>query len=506
MAGLATHYETNAAFTEFCFFLRGNPNPRGVRLPRNADLPDSFLQARATSPDFVRAYWSDGNPITAYDFVYSWRRFMNPRTAAPFAFQLTLVKNGNEVLEGKSRPEELGVHAADEFTFVVDLRSSTPLFLEFITGKYRAVPMHAVEAARKQGAESTWTEPSHIVTSGPFELTEHRPYERIVLTRNPRYYDASLVGLDELTFLPVVNGTTVMNLYKTGEAAVTPGAVLPPLFAPVLSRKKDYHSTPAFATRAPSINIRRAPFDKVLLRYALNMAMDKKAVAAFYGPSYVPARSFTAPSAGYRTPASLKIDVDGRQYDVLSFDVDGARSLLARAGFPGGVAPSRRPLQVPYHFPILTGARPQAEIIEQQWLHNLNVGVKLVGREFNVHVRMVLERDYTGIADNAEWPQFLDPYGFLGNFPSDEKRNPSGWSDPGYAAELDAANGILNRSERMRKLAVCEMRLLNAMPFLPLFHYANDFLCKPFVRGLGRLHGDMRTFKYAWIDTNWRPR
>ena len=108
--------------------------------------------------------------------------------------------------------------------------------------------------------------------------------ERLVLVRNPRYYDASLVGLDELTFLPVVDGTTVMNLYKTGEAAVTPGAGLPSLFAPVLSRKKDFHSQPTFGTSVLCANMRRAPFDNHLLRYALNMATEKQALADFCGP------------------------------------------------------------------------------------------------------------------------------------------------------------------------------------------------------------------------------
>src|SRR6266545_3108455 len=175
---------------------------------------------------------------------------------------------------------------------------------------------------------ATWTEPSHIVTSGAFTLREYRPYERIVLMRNPHYYDASLVELDELTFLPVVDGTAVMNLYKTGEAALTAGSGLSPLFTPVLSRKRDYHSTPAFATRLPSINMRRAPFDNVLLRYALNMAVDKRVVADLYGPDYLPARSLIAPIPGYTRPDSLIIDVDGRLYDVLAFDVEGARSLL----------------------------------------------------------------------------------------------------------------------------------------------------------------------------------
>jgi ABC-type oligopeptide transport system substrate-binding subunit len=505
MAALATHYEANADFTQFRFYLRGHPAPRGVRLPSSADLPYKFLQGRRTSPDSVRAYWSDGNPITAYDFVYSWRRFVNPQTAAWFAFQLIILRNAQDVLSGKRPPTELGVHAPDEFTFVVNLRSSTPFFLEFITSYlYSAVPRQAVEAARQRNAESTWTEPSHMVTSGAFTLRDYRPYERIVLGRNPHYYDAPLVSLEELVFLPVVDGTTVMNLYKAGEAVVTPGLGLSPLFVPVLSRKKDFHSAPAFATIGPCISTRRAPFDNVLLRYALNMATDKKALTDFLGPGYVPARSLIAPLPEYPRPDSLNIDVDGRSYDVLSFDVVGARSLLAKAGFVAGIGHDGNRLEVPYHFPILPDSR-KAEIVQQQWLHYLSVRVKLVPREFNVHWRMVLEADYSGVADYAVFPLYLDPNGFLDQFPSDARSNPSGWSDPGYVSELGRANAILSRPDRLRRLAACEKWLLEAMPFLPFHHSAYIFLCKPFVRGIGSHPCDVRAFKYASIDTNWRP-
>jgi ABC-type oligopeptide transport system substrate-binding subunit len=505
MAALATHYEANSDFTQFRFYLRGHPAPRGVRLPSSADLPPTYLRGRRPSPDFVRAYWSDGSPITAYDFVYSWRRFVNPQTAAWFAFQLIILRNAQEVLSGKRPPAELGVHAPDEFTFVVDLRSSTPFFLELITSYlYSPVPMQAVEAARKRNADSTWTKPSHIVTSGAFTLREYRPYERIVLVRNPRYYDASLVSLDELIFLPVVDGTTVMNLYKAGDAMLTPGLGLPPIFAPVLSHKKDFHSAAAFGTMFPCISTRRLPFDNVLLRYALNMATEKKALTDFLGPGYQPARSLIAPLPGYTRPDSLDIDVDGRSYNVLSFDVEGARCLLAKAGFPGGLGHGGNRLEVPYHLPILPDSR-KAEIVQQQWLHYLNIRVKLVPREFNVHWRMVLKADYSGIADYAVFPLYLDPNGFLDQFPSDSSGNPSGWSDSGYVSELATANAILSRTERLKRLATCEKRLLEAMPFLPFFHSAFAFLCKPFVRGIASHLFDVRAFKYVWIDTHWRP-
>ena len=361
-----------------------------------------------------------------------------------------------------------------------------------------------MEAARRRNAESTWTEPSHIVTSGPFTLQDYRRYERIVLVRNPRYYDASLVGLEELTFLPVVDGTTVINLYKAGDAAVTPGISLSPLYTPVLSRKKDYHSGPGFGTVFPCISTRRAPFDSVLLRYALNMATEKKVLADFLGPGWVPARSLIAPLPQYPQPGSLKIEVDGRVYDVLSFDVEGARSLLAKAGFPGGIGHVGSRLEVSYHFPMLPEARPKAEIVQQQWLRALNIGVKLVAREFNVHWRMVLEADYTGVADYAVLPLYLDPNGFLDQFASGSSGNPSGWTDQDYALELETANAVLSRTERLKKLAVCEKHLLAAMPFLPLLHHAWGYLCKPFIRGLTSHLFDVRAFKYVWIDTNWR--
>jgi oligopeptide transport system substrate-binding protein len=287
---------------------------------------------------------------------------------------------------------------------------------------------------------------------------------------------------------------------------LTPGIGLPPLFSPIVSRKKDYHAGRAFGTFFSCISTHRAPFDNVLLRYALNMATDKKVLAEFMGPGYEPARSLVSALAQYPQPKSLNINVDGTFYEVMGFGVAGARSLLAKAGFPGGIGSDGRRLEVTYHFPATADSRPRAEILQQQWLQNLNLQVKLIAREFNVHSRMVDQADYTGLADSFAFPLYLDPNGFLEQFPSDGSINPSGWSDPDYASELNAANAILNRPERLTRLAACERRLLNAMPFLSLFHSAYGFLCKPFVCGLGRHPPfDMRAFKYIWIDTNWRP-
>jgi ABC-type oligopeptide transport system substrate-binding subunit len=159
---------------------------------------------------------------------------------------------------------------------------------------------------------------------------------------------------------------------------------------------------------------------------------------------------------------------------------------------------------VTYHFPMLPEARPKAEIVQQQWLHHLNIRVNLVPREFNVHWRMVLEGDYNGVADYAELPVYVDPNGFLEKF-AGSNGNPSSWTDPVYVSNLQAANTVLSRTERMTRLAVCENRLLRAMPLLPLYHAGWTYLCKPFVRGFESHLLDIRAFKYVWIDNNWRP-
>ncbi len=238
MAALATHYEASADATSFTFYLRGNPAPWGTALPGAETLPEEFTRGRRAAPNRIPARWSDGRTITAHDFVYSWRRFLDPGTGAPMAYQLYYVLHAEEIHTGKRGIEELGVRALDDFTFRVDLRSPTPFFLNLITQYiFNPVPRHAIEAARRHGDESTWTQPGRMVSSGPFLLKEWRPYERISAVRNPLYYDSGIVDIDELHFAPVVNGSTMVDLYKSGEVAAVPGVSFPSLFIPMLGRE-----------------------------------------------------------------------------------------------------------------------------------------------------------------------------------------------------------------------------------------------------------------------------
>lgn len=498
MAALATHYVASPDATRFTFYLRGHPSPVGTPLPNADSLPAEFTRGRRPAPDGVAARWSDGRPITADDFVYSWRRFLHPRTAAPLGYQLYYVSNAEEVFSGKRRPDELGVRSLDDFTFQVDLRSPTPFFLNLITQYiFHPVPRHAIEAARRNGDESSWTRPGQMLSSGPFLLSRHRPNEELVAVRNPLYYDAGLVGIDELRFVPVVDGATMLDLYKAGDLAAVPGVSFPSLFIPVVGRKRDFHTEPGFGTITSVMSVTRPPLDNILLRYALNMATEKKPLCDFMGGGRVPACNLVPRIPDYPAPASLPVEIDGQTYDVLKFDLEGARALLAKSGAGSPV--------IPYHYGILPDNTQKAEMLQQQWLHKLGVRLTLTPHEFNAQWAMVLSGEYSGLADFAFLPLYFDPNPFLDPFVAQGSGNPSGWSDPAFAPMLAGANQTLDRGERMKRLAACEERLLRAMPLIPMFFDSWAYLCKPFMRGLTSNLFDTRAFKYAWIDMDWRP-
>jgi oligopeptide transport system substrate-binding protein len=560
-AALATHFESNADNTQFTFYLRGHPNPRGTRLP-NTDtlrqeyeagkLKEDFSRGHSAPPDGVPARWSDGNTIRAEDFVYSWRRAIDPATTADYASMLYYVKWAEEINSGKVRlrdretgrfrveaatgkeiittekeiaadtklaalaessdtvkfkPEDLAVRALDDFTLQVEMRAPTAFFVKMQSHHvFYPVPRQAIERARDTGIESRWTQPDRIVTSGAFTLGEWRPYDKIVARKNPNYYEADLVALEEVTFLPIVDTTTCVNLYKAGAAQAMMANQVPQPFIPVLRRdKKDFYITPALSSYFYLVNTRKPPFDNPLLRYALNMAVDKQSLTEFLSAGQLPGTSLVPPMEGYDSPRSLEVIIDGKSYDILSHNPQAARELLAKAGFASGVGRDGRRLRVEILFNTLETHKQIAEIIQQQWKLELGIDASLVNQEWKVYLETLDNLHYNGVARRGWTGDYVDPNTFLDLFVTGSANNGSGWSDPKYDAMLADANSTTDPSARMKKLGECEQYLLKAMPFVPLYIYTYFYLQKPYVRGVETSILDQHPFKYIWIDTNWKP-
>jgi ABC-type oligopeptide transport system substrate-binding subunit len=492
MAGLATHYEISPDGLQYTFYLRGHAGGRGVRLPNTSDLPRELSRFHVAPSSTQPAHWSDGANITAHDFVYSWRRAVEPATAATLAYHLFYINHAADISAGRRRPDDLGIRALDAFTLQVDLQVPTPFFLQLVSNRiFCPVPRRAIEASGP-----AWTQPGRMISSGAFELNARRPDGCIVLTRNLYYYESPMVALSELLFVPVIDGSANINLYKTGDANLVQTYV--PSLMPGLSRKKDFRSYPSFGTIFPVFNTTRPPLNDVRVRYALNMATDKRALADFMGVGRTPAHTLVPPVDGYEPPKSLPVSIDGATYDVLAFNPVAARALLRKA--VGSAA-----LRFEFLGPNLPEAKPSFEVFQYLWQETLGIELVLVTQELQTWIQSIYTRNYRHIGGWSDYGGHLDPVWFLDSFTSHSGANTAGWADPKYDAMLADAASATNRVERLRKLADCEQYLMRAMLFLPLYRDVWVYLCKPFVRGLGSNQLDRQQFKYVWIDTKWRP-
>ena len=249
----------------------------------------------------------------------------------------------------------------------------------------------------------------------------------------------------------------------------------------------------------PVMNTTRSPFSNPLVRYAFNMATDKKEIANFFRAGREPAVNFVPPFRGYRGPEKVGVQIGGKNVNVLSYDPQAARELMTIAGHRGGGK-----LSIEYLFPTLPHSRPIAEILQQQWRRNLGVDVKLVLQEFRVWLQTTMELNYSGIAEAGFWPSYIDPYPFLEQFVHGSNQNCTGWTSSEFDSALVRANTTSDRGVRMQRLADCERRFLHDLPVIPLFFYSWVYLQKPFVKGLSANAIDVHPFKYVWVDTKWR--
>jgi ABC-type oligopeptide transport system substrate-binding subunit len=341
-----------------------------------------------------------------------------------------------------------------------------------------------------------------MVTCGAFRLRERRPYERTVVSRNPHYYEAGLVTLDEITFIPVADAAAGLNLYRTNSAHAMTGDRLPPLFTSRVGRKKDVYSVSALFHIHPFFNCRKPPLDNVLLRYAMNMATDKEEMADAFGKGRTPAKTAVPRINGYEPPEKIMMAIGERHYDVLSYNPAAARELLARAGFPNGIGHNGVQLSFEYLIPDLPHSLPMAEILQQQWHRNLNLPIKIVSQELTAFINTVISGQFAIAEDGCG--DYQDPNTFLGVWETGAPLS-AAWSAPEYDAMMRTANSEVLPIMRLKELRRCEEYLLRAMPLVPLLFYGYAGFQKPYVRGLGTNFFDVHPFKYTWIDTKWRP-
>lgn len=434
------------------------------------------------------ARWSDGRPVTAHDFEWSWKRVLDPRTAARYASQLYVLAGGQARHEGRGSADAIGVRATDDRTLVVDLQDPIPYFLPLVTTLYtfRPVPRWAVEEAQRDGVPEQWTQPGRIVSNGPFRLVEWSFRRRMVFERNPRYWDVRSVKLRRVIALAVESYTTTLNLYRAGELDfIGENTNLPAETMDLLSTVPDFERKPEMTIYYYWVNTRRPPLDDVRVRRALHHAIDRERITRFVTRAgQIPATTLVPPGiAGYQPPPAP------------GFDPARARALLAEAGYPGGRGFAGFTLS----YNTSEGHKQIAEAVQAMWKDVLGIEVRLESQEWQVFLKNLQQGDYD-VARLGWAGDYPDPYTFLEVLAPTSANNHSGWRDAEYGRLLEQGNAQADPAERLRRFQEAERRLQAAQPILPVYLYSRVHLVKPYVRGLTLNIQKTHPWRDIWID------
>lgn len=403
--------------------------------------------------------WSTGEPITADDVVYSWRRELDPATASDYAGQLYYIKNAEAFNTGKIKdPSLVGVHALGKYTVRVELNHPTLFFLDIC-----AMPLACVvprQTIEKYGDH--WLNARPLPASGAYELVEWRLNDKVRLKKNPHYWDAANTQSDIIDILPVGTPNTALSLYERGQADIVwDKELIPTELTDVLMKRPDFHSFTLLATYFVRINVTRKPFDDPRVRRALALAVDKE-------------RIVTKITKAGEKPTSHLVPPGTRNYTApegLGYDPALARKLLAEAGYPGGKGFPR----FEYLFDSgASGTKLHEDIaieLQQMWHNELGINMGLRQVETQVFWGMESRMEYT--LSRSDWiGDYNDANTFLGMFITGDGNNQTGFSNARYDELVHGANETTDPVAREKMFQQAETILIhNELPIIPIYTY-----------------------------------
>ncbi|HEY0544693.1 MAG TPA: peptide ABC transporter substrate-binding protein [Pyrinomonadaceae bacterium] len=390
------------------------------------------------------------------------------------------------------KAEDVGIEAVNDYTLRITLTQSAPFFLGLTPHQFfRAVPEKAIEQAKKNHRD--WTEPQHIVTCGPFKMETWKPYDKLVVVRDPMYWDAAHVGLDRIAFYPSDENPTIMNMYKAGQVDAVLNHTVPAAWLDVVRPLKDYMDAPEVATEYYQINIKKPPMNDKRVRKAFNMAIDKDALAK-WRRIVKPLTAFTPEGIfpGYPRPTG-----DG-------FDPAKAKQLLAEAGYKdanGNYDPKKFPIdEISITYNTQESNQAVAEFVQAQWKQNLGLTVPLNNMEWKTFLDMRAKVQYSGFSRAGWVGDYMDPFTFLNLFYTPAGDNGTGWWDKKYVDMLDKANAELDPQKRYQLLAEAEKYMLDEQPVIPLLTAATNWVKKPYVKGMFPNPQTLIAWKFVYIE------
>lgn len=432
--------------------------------------------------------WSNGDNVTADDFVWSWRRILSPSLGASYAYQLFSIKNAEQFYKGEiSDFSFVGVKAINSRTLEVELNHPTPYFLSLLS-HFSTFPVHKetiLEHGTFDQRGSKWTQAENFVGNGPFTLKTWRLNHIIEVEKNPMYWDSEKVWLNGIRFYPIDNLQTEERMFRTGGLHIASSIPPDKINTYLNDRPNNISIEPYLGTYYYRLNVDHEIIKDANVRNALSLAIDRQTIVdSITKGGQIPAHNYVPPdTAGYNGPKGFH-----------QFDVATAKKLLAKAGYPKGKDFPK--IELLYN--TSDGHRRIAVAIQQMWKKHLQIDVVLENQDWKVFLDRLKKQDYA-IARAGWIGDYPDPNTFLDMFVTDGGNNQTGWSNKEYDALIKTAAMTGDPEKRQKLLYDAESILLEEAPIIPIYTYTRVQLKDTSLQGWENNILDRHPYKYLYL-------
>jgi len=411
--------------------------------------------------------WSNGEALSAADFVFSLRRALDPDTAAPMATLLLPIKNAREVMNGNKPVEKLGVEMPDAHSLIINLEQPAPWFLQILSHPI-AFPVYATSLIKEKDKAFS---PDKLISNGAWVLQQWLPYEKLVLKRNPTYYGNDRTFFNQVIYYPIDSSNTEFSRYRAGEFDWTD--TIPPNKLRWIKKNLPGEAfiSPYLGTYYYGFNLTRQPFKgNTDLRRALSLAIERNIIAEkILGNGELPADRWLPPGI-----------LSGSEKSAVSMDqnLKLAKQLYNKAGYS-----RNNPLHTTLHYNSSDQNKRIAVAIAAMWKKNLGIKVELINEEWKVFLNRRKSKTETQIY-RASWiADYNDASSFLTLFTSNNAKNDTGYANPLYDDLLKQIESTMNDIQREKLIRQAEQQLLDDQVIIPIYHYVSRHLVKPDIKG-----------------------
>jgi oligopeptide transport system substrate-binding protein len=437
--------------------------------------------------------WSNGDPVTAQDFVFSYKRMLTSSFGAQYSENLFILKGAEDYYRGKITDfDQVGVKALDPHTLRIELVGPTPYLLSLVQhDSWLPVnPKAILSFGNIDTRDSKWTRAENYIANGPFKMKSWRPNDVIEVVRNPLYWDAANVKLNGINFFSIENLNTAERAFQAGQLHKTDQVPLDKVPYYRRTRPELIRIDPYEGVYFYRINIARKPLDNPKVRLALNLAVDRDAIVKnILREDQKPATGYTPPGMG-----------DYQPLDKMQYDPERARQLLAEAGYPNGKGFPKFTI----HFNTLESHRAIAEAIQQMWKEELNIDVGLENQEWKVYLDTQNNKNYD-ISRSAWIGDFMDPVTFLSMWTTGNGNNNTNWGNPKFDAFIEQAARTGDPKARLEILRQAEDLFLSKAPIVLVYWYTNAYLLQPSVQNWNPLVLGNHNYKYIDLKSQQEP-